>query len=250
MRVNIVLVVLSIWASMAFADGLSPMPLKEVLPRADIVVLAEVASNDVTIVERKPEKGRASVVYTCNIKAKVVEELKASASNELDLVFSFTVVKGVWLSWPGSGLEQHMKPTEQYILLLTLQDGKLQLLRAEKSTELSTIKEILKEPKTENISCTFDSKKTATTEMLGLTDHDVGKKILGQAMLISKSDGDHIHVVFAEGGEYPKFIEQGVYDLSGEFKIHNPTKDGKPKKFPVANYRYFLVSSWKLTDAK
>jgi hypothetical protein len=181
----------------------------------------------------------------------VVEELKASAPKELDLIFAFTVLKGRWQAWPGSGLEQQMKPNERYVLLLTSQDGKLQLLRAEKSTELSRIKEILKEPKIENISCIFDSKVTATTEMLGLTEHDVGRKILGQAMLIeSKSDRNHIHVVFAEGGEYPKFIEQGVYDLSGEFKIHNPSKEGKPKKFPVANYRYFLVSSWKLTDNK
>jgi len=103
----------------------------------------------------------------------------------------------------------------------------------------------------ENISCIFDSKKTVTTEMFGLTEQEVGKKILGQAMLIdSKSDRNHIHVVFAEGGECPKFIEHGIYDLRGEFKIHNPTQDGKPKKFPIANYRYFLVSSWKLADAK
>jgi hypothetical protein len=87
--------------------------------------------------------------------------------------------------------------------------------------------------------------------MFGLTEQDVGKKILGQAMFIdSKSDRNHIHVVFAKGNECPKLIEHSTYDLSGEFKIHNPTKDGKPKKIPVANYRYFLVSSWKLTDAK
>lgn len=103
----------------------------------------------------------------------------------------------------------------------------------------------------EDISCFFDSKKTATTDMFGLTEQEVGKKILGQAMLIdSKSDRNHIHVVFVEGGAFPNFIERGVYDLRGEFKIHNPTEDGKPKKFPIANYRYFLVSSWKLTDSK
>ena len=137
---------LSMCASIVHADGLSPMPLETVIPRAEVIVVAEISTNVVNIVERKPEKGPASVVYTCSIKATVVEELKSSAPKELDLIFTFTVVKGVWLAWPGSGLEQQMKPKEQYVLLLTSQDGKLQLLRAEKPTELDTIKRILKEP--------------------------------------------------------------------------------------------------------
>ena len=98
----------------------------------------------------------------------------------------------------------------------------------------------------EKIKCIFDSKKTVNTEMLGLTEYDVGKKIIGQVMLIdSKSDKIHIHVVFVEGGTYPKFVEKGSYYLVGKFNIHNPTNDGKLRKFPVTNYRYFLVSSWK-----
>ena len=141
------LFVLGMSATTVLADGLSPMPLKKVVPKADAIVLAEISTNVVTIVERKPEKGPASVVYTCNIKAKVLKELKANVPKKLDLIFTFTVVKGVWLAWPGSGLEQQMKPKEQYVLLLTSQDGKLQLLRAEKSTELDTIKRTLKEPK-------------------------------------------------------------------------------------------------------
>jgi len=146
MRLLSVLLALGMCATHTLADGLSPMPLEKIIPKADAIVLAEISTNVVTIVERKPEKGPASVVYTCSIKARVIEELKASAPKELDLIFSFTVVKGVWLAWPGSGLEQQMKPNEQYVLLLTSQDGKLQLLRAEKPTELDTIKRILKEP--------------------------------------------------------------------------------------------------------
>lgn len=146
MRVAIVLVVLSIWLSNALADGLSPMPLKEVLPRAEVVVLAEISSNDVTIVERKSEKGRASVVYTCSIEAKVLEEAKGHAPKKLDLKFEFIVVEDVWLAWAGSGLEQHMKPNEKYVLLLTAQGDILQLLRAEKATELAGIKKLLEQP--------------------------------------------------------------------------------------------------------
>ncbi len=147
MRLLSFIFILGLCATTALADGLSPMPLKNVVPKADAIVLAEISSNVVTIVERKPEDGPASVVYTCNIKANVVEDIKASVPKELDLVFTFTVVKGVWLAWPGSGLEQQMKPKEQYVLLLTSQDGKLQLVRAEKPTEVDTIKRILKEPK-------------------------------------------------------------------------------------------------------
>ena len=136
---------LGICGTTALADGLSPMPLKKVLPQADVVVLAEISTNDVTIVKSKPGKSHASVVYTCNIKATVVEKVKASAQKELDLIFTFTVVKGVWLEWPGSGLEQNMKPKEQYVLLMTSQDDTLKLLRAERTTELTTIKTLLKQ---------------------------------------------------------------------------------------------------------
>jgi len=146
MRVATVLVVLSIWVSNALADGLSPMPLKEVLPRAAVVVLVEISRNDVTIVETRPEKGPASVVYTCSIEAKVLEEVKGHAPKKLDIKFTFTVVKGVWLAWAGSGLEQQMKPNEKYVLLLTSQGDILQLLRAEKETELAGIKKMLEQP--------------------------------------------------------------------------------------------------------
>ncbi len=149
MRLLSLLFVLSICAPVVHADGLSPMPLEKVLPRAQVVVLAEIATNDVTTIERKPENGPASVVYTCNIKAKVLEEVKASAPKELDLAFTYTVVKGKWLAWPGSGLEQQMKPNEKCVLLLTSQGDKLQLLRAEKATALETIKNLLKQPPNE-----------------------------------------------------------------------------------------------------
>lgn len=152
MRLLSFLFILGMCATTALADGLSPMPLKKVVPKADAIVLAEISTNVVTILERKPEKGPASVVYTCSIKAKVVEELKANVPKELDLIFTFTVVKGVWLAWPGSGLEQQMKPTEKYILLLTSQAGKIQLLRAEKATELRAIKKLLKNQKKEKDS--------------------------------------------------------------------------------------------------
>jgi len=102
----------------------------------------------------------------------------------------------------------------------------------------------------ETISCIYDSTITATTEMFGLTEKEVGKMILWQATLISMSDRSHIHAVFAEGGAHPTFVERGVYEMRGEFKIHNPTIDGKPQKYPIANYRYFLVSSWKLADTE
>jgi hypothetical protein len=146
MNVPIVLAVLSIWSANAFADGLSPMQLKEVLPRAEVIVLAEISSNDVTIVERNPEKGRSSVVYTCRIKANVLEEVKGHAPKAMDINFTFIVVKGVWLAWSGSGLEQQMKSNEKYVLLLTSQGNILQLLRAEKATELAGIKKLLEQP--------------------------------------------------------------------------------------------------------
>ncbi len=86
--------------------------------------------------------------------------------------------------------------------------------------------------------------------MYGFGEQDLGIKILGQAMLIELESDRHIHVVFPEGGELPILIEQDVYELRGEFKIHNPTLDGKQKKYPIANYQYFLVSSWKQSDHK
>jgi uncharacterized protein (DUF2141 family) len=121
------------------------MPLEEVLPRAEVVVLAEISTNDVTTVEKNPGKGPVSVVYTCKIKAEVLEEVKPGAPKELDLTTTFAVVKGVRLAWTGSGLEQNMKPNEKYVLLVTSRDGKLQLLRAEKAEELHTIKTLLKQ---------------------------------------------------------------------------------------------------------
>ncbi len=147
MRVLSVLFALGMCVTTALADGLSPMQLKDVLPRADAVVLAEISSNKVTRVVRTPENGPASVVTTCAIKAKVIEKLKANPPKELDLTFTFTVVKGVWVTWPGSGLEERMQPGEKYLLLLASQNNTLKLLRAENSTQLDTIKKMLKKPK-------------------------------------------------------------------------------------------------------
>ncbi len=98
----------------------------------------------------------------------------------------------------------------------------------------------------EVIKCFFDSKETKHTEMFGLGEEEVGERISNQATLIDlSSDRKHIHVVFLEATGSPSFAEKDVYSLRGEFKIYNPTEDGKLRKFPVANYEYFLVSSWR-----
>jgi len=127
-----------------YADGLSPIALEKVVPGADVIVLAEIVSNDVTIEERKPENGRASIIYRCNIGIKVLENIKGRAPKEMKFKFEFTVIKGVWLVWSGSGLEVHMKAKEKYLLLLEMQDSKLKLLRAEKPKQLSLIQKLLK----------------------------------------------------------------------------------------------------------
>jgi uncharacterized protein (DUF2141 family) len=143
------LAILSLYTTAALADGLSPMPLSKVLPGADVIVVAEISSNIVTMVRKNPEQGPASVVHTCRIKAAVVEEVTSNAPKELDLTFVFTVVKGVWLGWTGSGLEQQMKPKEKYVFLLASRDGTLRLLRAERATKLKTIRALLKQRQTQ-----------------------------------------------------------------------------------------------------
>ena len=147
MRLLSVLFALGMCGIHALADGLSPMSLEKVVPKADAIVLAKISSNVVTRVVRSPENGPASVVCTCAIKATVIEELKASAPKELDLTFTFTVVKGVWVTWLGSGLEERMQPGEQYVLLLTTQNNTIKLLRAEELNEIDKIKQLLKKPK-------------------------------------------------------------------------------------------------------
>lgn len=132
MRVPIACAFLITLVSNAYADGLKSLSLKEVLPRAEVIVIAEISSNDVKIIERNSNKGPASIIYSCSIKANVLEEIKGHAPKKLDIEFTFTVVQGVWEAWPGSGLEQHMKPNEKYMLLFELDNNALQLLRAEK----------------------------------------------------------------------------------------------------------------------
>ncbi len=127
------------------------MPLKKVLPRAEIIVLAEITSNDVKTVQRKPEKRPASVVYTCSIKARFLEEVRGRATKEMAIQYSLVVVQGVWLESPGSGLETRMKANEQYVLLLATKGDSLQLLRAEKVTELAAIKQFLEQPEKQGI---------------------------------------------------------------------------------------------------
>lgn len=145
MKLLSLLFIITIYAISSFADGLMPMPLERALPKADIVVLAEIISNEVTIVEENHEEGGSSATCTCNIRFKVSEEIKSTAPKEASLSFQYTVIEGIWHEYPGSGLEQHMKAKEKYVLLLTSQDDKLQLLRAEKETELDTIKNLLKQ---------------------------------------------------------------------------------------------------------
>jgi hypothetical protein len=135
--------ILTLWVVSAYADGLISMSLERVLPKADIVVLAEIISNEVTITESKPKKGRHSATYTCNLRFKVAQEIESTAPKEASLSYQFTVIQGIWHEYNGSGLEQHMKAKEKYILLLTSHNDKLQLLRAEREAELDTIKKLI-----------------------------------------------------------------------------------------------------------
>lgn len=143
MKFLLYLTVFGILAAPVFADGLTPMKLDDVLPRAKAVVLVEIVSTNGTIVERKDAGEVKSVTYTYNIKCKVAEEIRGTTPKDMDLKYEMIVVKGVWLSWPGSGLEGRMKPNEKYVLLLESTDGDLQLLRAEELSQLDKIKKLL-----------------------------------------------------------------------------------------------------------
>jgi len=138
-------------AALVQADGLSPMPLADVLPQAEVVVVAEIVSNRETITETRapdldPVVGGHSFRYAYQIRFKVTERLKGMAPDEVELCYEMVVVKGAWLAWPGSGLEGQMKPGERYVLLLTRQKDAFRLLRAEKVETADSIREFLNRP--------------------------------------------------------------------------------------------------------
>ena len=141
MRRRILFVVLAFSVVQAHADGLIPMDLEDVLPRVDAVVVAQVVSFSETITE--DVKGK-SVGYTYRIKARIIARVKGEVpKDELELKFNVVIVKGVWLGWPGSGLEMQLKPEEKYVFLLESRNERLHLLRAEAATALQSVKDLL-----------------------------------------------------------------------------------------------------------
>ncbi|GEM_PF-6066054 len=159
MRTFWILFMLCLPAPLAFASGLSPSPLEKVLADADAVVLAKIVENKVTVVQQSPQMGRASVTYTCKIKATVLAKVMAHAPKKLDLLYTVTVIEGIWHEVSGSGIEETMKPKQKYILLLRkLHGGSFQLLRAEKAARLREIKKLLAKHKKEK-----DQKKSKTS---------------------------------------------------------------------------------------
>jgi len=140
---RLLLVILGFCVTHAYADGLSPMPLNKVLPRADVVVVAEIVSHDGAATAKKDGQRVKSVLYSYNIRFRVTEEVKGKSPENVELRYEFTVVKGVWLAWPGSGLESQMKAGEKYVLLLESRGGRMCLLRAERETALKSVKDML-----------------------------------------------------------------------------------------------------------
>ena len=128
-----------------YADGLSPMKREAVLPRADAIALVQIIACTETITERDGGGDRTSVHYSYSIEAQALSTVKGEVpTRKLDLIYDAVVVKGVWLSWPGSGLEMHMKPKEKYLFLFTCGTGKLELLRVEEAAALQSVEALLK----------------------------------------------------------------------------------------------------------
>ena len=120
------------------------MELEKVIPRADVVVLAEIISNTGTIDEQAGFDGRKSIRSSYDIRFRVINKVKGKAPGEVMTSYEVLAVQGMWMYCSGSGLEEVMKPGERYVLLLEFRGDKLHLLRAEKTTELAKIKGLLR----------------------------------------------------------------------------------------------------------
>jgi len=140
--------ILLLLASRAIADGFSSMPLRDVLLETDTIVLAEILQNNATTTQRKEGNAafRECVIYANDIRTRVIgTHLGTFTSTEYNTKYSLTLVKGVWLGIPGSGLERRMAPGEEYVLLLRRVDGGYTLQRAEKGEDLEKVLRIRKE---------------------------------------------------------------------------------------------------------
>jgi hypothetical protein len=142
------LLLLLLLDSSAFADGFSPMPLRQVLLETDAIILAEILENNGTTTHWDTGKGifSARVVYTNDIKARVISTHLGEFTNaEYDTKYSLTLVKGVWVTIPGSGLEGQMSVGEKYVLALKNVNGTYTLQRAEKAEKLEEVLRLRKE---------------------------------------------------------------------------------------------------------
>ena len=128
----------------AHADGLNSMPLVKVLPKADVIVIAEIISNRANPIREKNISGVHSATYSNNIRVKVIKELKSNAPAEIEFVYEIVVIKNLWYAYPGTGSERHMKPGEKYILLFTTRSNNYELLRAENESNVEEIRENIK----------------------------------------------------------------------------------------------------------
>jgi hypothetical protein len=144
-KLLVLLFVLTLWTRIGYADGLSPMELKKVIPQINTVLLVKIIDKAQNIENIKTGKGKA---VKCNykFKVKILEVIKGKFNKkELDFKYTFTVVKGVWLSYPGSGIEDNMKKGEKYIFLYKENNNNAiqTLIRAEKESNKKKIKELL-----------------------------------------------------------------------------------------------------------
>jgi hypothetical protein len=142
MRIATICVLFLLLVTRAFADGFSSMPLKDVLLKTDVIILVEISENKGTTTNRTAGQDDLikAVVYTNDIKAKVISVHRGEfTSAEFVTKYSLTLMKGVWLVIPGSGLEGRMAPGEKYVLMLRQADGAYNLQRAEKAEKLDEV---------------------------------------------------------------------------------------------------------------
>jgi len=133
-------------ASHALADGFSPMPLRQVLLDTDMIIVVVIEGNKTTTTRQDHANGRESYVYTSDIKSKVLStHLGSFTDTQYNTKYSLTLVKGVWLSIPGSGLEGRMTAGDKVVLMLKNADGGHKLLRAEKCEKLKEVLRLRKE---------------------------------------------------------------------------------------------------------
>ena len=152
-RTVLTLALLLALAGQAFADGFTPMQLEKVLRHTDAIILVEIVQNERTVTPHKEagSKWGKAFVYTNDIKSKVIStHLGKYREATYDTRYSLTLVKGVWISIPGSGKEGYMKPGERHVLLLKADGESYSLLRAEKAERLQEVLRLRKEGEEED----------------------------------------------------------------------------------------------------